>query len=176
MIWLGILVATLAVGAILWHFGKQPALSPVRSSRDLLRAFTTFEVGARSGGLLFIEHEKSGRFLQFLMTNSAPAPASIDFGFPSVAWSAQWYAPLQVALTDAGFDVQDRARPDGTRFLDVQGLSVPQAVALANVSLPVLGLGNLVDLQTRFGGPVGLADITVYNERLRGYESIAPHA
>ena len=176
MIWLGVLIATIAIGAILWHLGKQPARSPVRSTRDLLRAFTTFEVSAKSGGLLFIEHAKSGRFLQFLMASSAPAPAAIDFGFPQVAWSAQWYAPLQAALSEAGFDVQDRTRPDGTRFLDVERLSVPQALALANVALPVLGLGNLVDLHTRFEGPVGLADITLYNKRLRGYESGAMHA
>ena len=138
--------------------------------RDILRAFATFEVGGNEGALLVIEQRKSDRFLQFRLNGTKDGRASISFGFPKVPWSTSWYGPMQSALAEAGFESSESVGSDGTRFLDVYDLTVPRAMALAQLALGVLEMTSLSSLRFHYEGPMGVAGIGLFNERLREYE------
>lgn len=49
MIWIGALIAAFVLAAAVIHVERKPAMNPVHSIRDILRAFTTFEVGGNEG-------------------------------------------------------------------------------------------------------------------------------
>ena len=176
MIWIGALVLAMVLAAIVVHVGRKPAQNHVHSARDILRAFTTLEVGGREGTLLFIEQPRSGRFLQFRLDRKMDGRASISFGFPNVAWSVRWYSPLQAALKAAGLSSSESVGSDGTKFLDVNGLTVPQAMVVAQLAVSVLELSDLSSLRFHFEGSMEPADIMVFNERLREYDLVAKYA
>lgn len=176
MTWIAVLVSLLAVAAVLWQVGKRPVRHRVRSHHDLLRLFTTFELGAATGGLLLFDHDGSGRFLQFSMVDGAQPRSSIAFGFPHAAWSHGCYTPMQTALEAAGFAVVERLGSDGMRFLDVDDLDVPRAVALTRIAWGVLGVADMAGVRARFEGPVSTLEMGRYNQRLRELEACAPRA
>lgn len=176
MTWVLALAGLALLLIVLWRVGKRPTSHPVRSPHDLLRAFTSFEVGASPGALLFIGHQQSGRLLQFVRNEAPGRQGAISFGFPEVEWSANLYAPMRSALEGAGFAIVERSGTNGTRFLDVDDLTVPHAVTVAHVALGVLGFAALEDLRTYCEGPVRPVDLSVYDERLREYAKAPPHA
>ena len=176
MIWIGALIAAFVLAVAVVHVGRKPALNRVHSPRDILRAFTTFEVGGNEGALLCIKELKSDKFLQFRFDSSTSGHAALSFGFPNVSWSVRWYAPLQAALTEAGFDPSESVGSDGTRFLDVYDLTVPRAMMLAQLALEVLDMSDLSRLRVHFDGAMGAADMMLFNDRLREYEVGAKYA
>lgn len=93
-----------------------------------------------------------------------------------MSWSVRWDAPLQAALTEAGFDSSESVGSDGTRFLDVYDLTVPRAMALAQLALEVLEMSDLPRLRFHFDGAMGAADMILFNDRLREYDMGAKYA
>ena len=164
-----ILVGTVGMVGVglLWYLGSKPARHRGRSTANLLSFLTSFELGGREGGLLFIEHEGSDRFLQFVHAGSLRPERPLSLGFPEVAWSQPYFGAVRAAILARGYPLVERTGSDGTRFLDVEPLNVPEAVGVAEAVLEAMGLGDGARYTMHFAGPVSTPAQGPFNVRIR---------
>ena len=83
MTWL-LVAASVLLGVVAFrHFGSKPARHRGQSAEQFERFLTTLELCGRDGGLLFIEHEGSERFVQFMKLGDDPNDlTSLGLGVP----------------------------------------------------------------------------------------------
>ena len=132
MTWL-LVAASVLLGVVAFrHFGSKPARHRGQSAEQFERFLTTLELCGRDGGLLFIEHEGSERFVQFMKLGDDPNDlTSLGLGVPDAPWSHLCFPSVRDALSTAGIRLDECRGTTGMRFLDADHLSVPRAAEAA---------------------------------------------
>lgn len=177
MTWLLVAAALMLGVAALWHFGSKPARHRRRRADQFELFLTTLEMGGRDGGLLFIEHEGSERFVQFVKVGDDPNDrTSLRLGFPDAPWSHSYFEPVREALITAGFPLAESQGTTGMRFLDANHLTVPRAAEAARSCFAAMGIGADARFTLHFAGAVLTPEMDAYNGRLSEYRSAAGHA
>src|SRR6266496_5346578 len=110
-----VIIGLLAAGV---YFLLGSRLKPIRyrhqTLKDIRRFTESLFAQAGDGALLFVHHEGSDRFVQFVKYLS-PKNA-VHFAFPDVPWSRDLYSAVRGALAEAGFACVEQSGSDGTRF------------------------------------------------------------
>jgi hypothetical protein len=177
MTWFLVASAVLLGVVAFRHFGSRPARHRGQRAEQFERFLTTLELGGREGGLLFIHHEGSECFVQFVKLGDDPNDrTSLGLGFPEARWSRTYYPAVREALTGAGIPLTERQGTTGMRFLDADHLSVPRAAEAARRCFMAMGVDLDARFTLHFTGAVRSPEMGVYNERLAEYHSAAGHA
>lgn len=177
MTWLLVAAAVLLGVVAFRHFGSKPARHRGQRAEHFERFLTTLELGGRDGGLLFIEHDDSECFVQFVKLGDDPNDrTSLSLGFPDAPWSRTYYPAVREALTAAAIPLTERRGTTGMGFLDADHLSVPGAAEATRLCFAAMGVGADSRFTLHFSGAVRSPEMSAYNTRLAEYRSAAGHA
>jgi hypothetical protein len=177
MTWLLVAAAVLLGAVAFRHFGSKPARHRGQRAEQFERFLTTLELGGRDGGLLFIEHEGSECFVQFVKLGDDPNDrTSLSLGFPDAPWSRTYYPAVREALTAVGIPLTESQGATGMQFLEADHLSVPRAAEAARRCFAAMEVGSDARFTLHFAGTVRSPEMSVYKARLAEYRSAAGHA
>jgi hypothetical protein len=113
-----ILVVGLVIGLLSWLF------KPLKYRKEPAEKFEyyirNFFKRLDDGGLIFITHEPTKKFVQYAKHVSARGSV-LHYGFPDAPWSSSHFVSVYQALTQAGIEprIQETEEGNVPRFIDV---------------------------------------------------------
>ncbi len=120
MYWIfsGVLVVGLVIGLLFW------LLKPIRYQNEPAGNFEhyirVFFGNLDDGGLIFITHEPTKKFVQYAKYVSSERSV-LHYGFPDATWSSSYFAPVYQALNRAGIDAKilETKVEEVSRFIEI---------------------------------------------------------
>ncbi len=149
-----IIVALLAAGLIiLWRYGKKPYKHKGLIVNELEKYFTTLLNRGFNGGFLVIEVPKRQLFIQFSKYVGKQGNIGLQFDFPRVGWSENYYELVKNEASKSKFQFSLQRGSDHTEFITIDlKQDITQAVVLAKLVLQsVFKLDPVARLDLFFG-------------------------
>ena len=135
MVWL---LAAAALG-LFANFGVRWLSRPIvyRRRADAMSDMVEMPRMSGAGSVLRVEHEGSGRFIQFVQRSDTLGIDDILFGFPDAPWSRPFFDDMRRRLGANGieFVIRETGRADTRRFLEVPISGNDESVTLAATDL-----------------------------------------
>jgi hypothetical protein len=130
------------------------------------------------GSLLFIQHEGSQRFVQFVKYSLNQEHSLLHFGFPDAPWSRQYFDSLTETFQKLGFDIKITTG-EGLirRFLEIDleeadlENKVSKGVQIARVAFETMGLTKAETFKANFQAKLSTEAARPALETLRGHPS-----
>lgn len=125
------LILLVVCGALIWHWGMQPAKHRQLTSKRLHTLLDVLLHRGLDGGVLYIDRRRAPHFIQVSKYLGDNGPG-LQLGFPDAAWSRSLFAAVQSLADREGlpYDEVRTGRADTTRFLHIDfGRDLYQAEA-----------------------------------------------
>jgi hypothetical protein len=149
-----VIAALLGAGPILfWHYGKKPYKHKGLAVDDLEKYFATLLNRGFNGGFLVIEVPKRPLFIQFSKYIGKQGSIGLQFDFPRVGWSENYYELVKNEASKSKFQFSLQRGSDHTEFITINlNQDIAQAVVLSKLVLQsVFKLDPATKLNLFFG-------------------------
>jgi hypothetical protein len=126
-----------------FKYMNQPIRHRITNINELRVYLNGFIAQCSDGSILFVKHQKTGRFLQFALYLEKRGGFNLHFGFPDAPWSRDFFNDLASKLSAENIEYNIRAMADEKvrRFLTVDDIrSIDEGVRIAKLALKAMKL------------------------------------
>ena len=141
--WIAILLLLAIASFWLFFWPVKPIRHNGKTVSEMPSFLASLMVSHTDGALLFIEHEGSDEFLQFVKYIRG-GRETLNFGFPNSPWSRFYFDQLKTLLQESHIDyqIEPTGRSDTQAFLNVHDISsIEQAQTIIELALKAMDLG-----------------------------------